>query len=394
MAQAPVFGQSTQILEEEARAIHDRLLTIDTHIDTGPGFATAALDPGRMTRAQVDLPGMRIGGLDAGFFIVYTAQGALNAEGFANARQAAEDKYRGIERMLRAYPDQVGFARTADEAETIAASGRLVALMGMENAYPMGESVADVPMWAARGVRYVSITHFGNNQFGASSNPVTSRCDSAEDQGLTPLGRELVEALNDAGMMVDISHVGRRTGLEALALSRAPVIASHSGARAVYDNPRNLDDEQLRALAAAGGVAQMVAFRSYVGNVDPEATEALNKLRERLGLNGVGSFGTASPAVLDEFARERTRIRSEHPDVTLAQFADHVDHAVAVAGIDHVGLSGDFDGGGGVQGWDSAAESFNVTRELHNRGYAEADLAKPWGANILRDMRAAEAMAR
>jgi len=394
MAQAPVFGQSTQIPEAEARAIHDRLLTIDTHIDTGPGFATAALDPGRMTRAQVDLPGMRIGGLDAGFFIVYTAQGALNAEGFANARQMAEDKYRGIERMLRAYPDQIGFARTADEAETIAASGRLVALMGMENAYPLGESVADVPMWAARGIRYVSITHFGNNQFGASSNPVTSRGDSAEDQGLTALGRDLVEALNDAGMMVDISHVGRRTGLEALALSRAPVIASHSGARAVYDNPRNLDDEQLRALAAAGGVAQMVAFRSYVGNVDPAATEALNKLREGLGLNGVGRFGTASPAVLDEFARERTRIRADHPDVTLAQFADHVDHAVAVAGIDHVGLSGDFDGGGGVQGWDSAAESFNVTRELLNRGYAEADLAKLWGANILRVMRAAEAMAR
>ena len=394
MAQAPVFGQSTQIPEAEARAIHDRLLTIDTHIDTGPGFATAALDPGRMTRAQVDLPGMRIGGLDAGFFIVYTAQGALNAEGFVNARQAAEDKYRGIERMLRAYPDQIGFARTADEAETIAASGRLVALMGMENAYPLGESVADVPMWAARGIRYVSITHFGNNQFGASSNPVTSRGDSAEDQGLTALGRDLVEALNDAGMMVDISHVGRRTGLEALALSRAPVIASHSGARAVYDNPRNLDDEQLRALAAAGGVAQMVAFRSYLGNADPAATEALNKLRERLGLNGVGRFGTASPAVLDEFARERTRIRADHPDVTLAQFADHVDHAVAVAGIDHVGLSGDFDGGGGVQGWDSAAESFNVTRELLNRGYAEADLAKLWGANILRVMRAAEAMAR
>lgn len=394
MAQAPVFGQSTKIPEAEARAIHDRLLTIDTHIDTGPGFATAALDPGRMTRAQVDLPGMRIGGLDAGFFIVYTAQGALNAEGFVNARQAAEDKYRGIERMLRAYPDQIGFARTADEAETIAASGRLVALMGMENAYPLGESVADVPMWAARGIRYVSITHFGNNQFGASSNPVTSRGDSAEDQGLTALGRDLVEALNDAGMMVDISHVGRRTGLEALALSRAPVIASHSGARAVYDNPRNLDDEQLRALAAAGGVAQMVAFRSYLGNADPAATEALNKLRERLGLNGVGRFGTASPAVLDEFARERTRIRADHPDVTLAQFADHVDHAVAVAGIDHVGLSGDFDGGGGVQGWDSAAESFNVTRELLNRGYAEADLAKLWGANILRVMRAAEAMAR
>lgn len=380
--------------EAEARAIHDRLLTIDTHIDTGPGFATEALDPGRMTRAQVDLPGMRAGGLDAGFFIVYTGQGALGADGYAAARHAAEDKFRGIERMLRAYPDQIALARTADDVERIAASGQLVALMGMENAYPLGESLDDLPLWAARGVRYLSMTHFGNNQFGGSSDPVASRGDPADDPGLTDLGRALVPALNDLGIMVDLSHVGRRTGLEALELSRVPVIASHSGARAVFDHPRNLDDEQLRLLAETGGVAQMVAFRSYLGKVDSAVTAALNELRARLGLSAPGAFRTASPAILDEFARKRTRIRAEHPDVTLSAFADHVDHAVQVAGIDHVGLSGDFDGGGGVQGWDSAAESFNVTRELLNRGYGEADLAKLWGQNILRVMRAAEAGAR
>lgn len=380
--------------EAEARAIHDRLLTIDTHIDIGPDYATAALDPGRLTRAQVDLPGMRIGGLDAGFFIVYTQQGALDAAGYAAARQAAEDKYRGIERMLRAYPSQIGLARTADEVEAIAASGRLVALIGIENAYPLGESVADVPMWAARGVRYASITHFGDNQFGGSSNPSKDRGDPETDQGLTDLGRALVEALNDAGIMVDISHVGKRTGLEAMEASRAPVIASHSGARSVYDNPRNLDDAQLRAIAADDGVAQMVAFRSYVAEVDPAASKALGALRERLGLTSGAAFRAATPAVLDEYARERTRVRAAHPDVTLAAFVDHVDHAVKVAGVDHVGLSGDFDGGGGVQGWDNAAETFNVTRELLSRGYSEADLTKLWGGNVLRVMRAAEAAAR
>lgn len=387
-------SMADEMQETEALSIHDRLLTIDTHIDIGPDYATAALDPGRLSRAQVDLPGMRIGGLDAGFFIVYTGQGARNAAGYADARQAAEDKFRGIERMLRAYPDQISQARTADDIAKINATGRLVALIGMENAYPLGESVADVPMWAARGVRYMSITHFGDNQFGASSNPSPSRGDPETDQGLTQLGRDLIEALNDAGIMIDISHVGRRTGLEAMALSRAPVIASHSGARAVYDNPRNLDDAQLEAIKADNGVAQMVAFRSYVGQVDPEMAKALGELRGRLGLTSGAAFRTATPAQLDEYARERSRLRAAHPDVTLSAFVDHMDHAVKIAGIDHVGLSGDFDGGGGVQGWDGASETFNVTSELLKRGYSEDDLAKLWGQNVLRVMRAAEAAAR
>lgn len=382
------------MLEQEARAIHDSLLTIDSHIDTGPGFATPALDPGGFTHAQVDLPGMRVGGLDAGFFIVYTQQGPLNEAGYALARAAAEEKFRGIERMVQAYPERIGLARTAADVRSIAGSGRLVALIGMENAYPLGESVEDVPMWAARGVQYISLTHFGNNQFGASSNPNTANGDGHEDAGLTELGQKLVSACNDAGIMVDISHVGRRTGLEALALSRAPVIASHSGARSVYNNPRNLDDAQLEAIANVNGVAQMVAFRSYVADTDPKASHALNALRSRLGLTSGAAFQQAGPALMEEYARERAHIRAEHPDVTLQQFVDHVDHAVKVIGIDHVGLSGDFDGGGGVQGWDGADESFNVTAVLLKRGYGQGDLAKLWGANILRVMDAVQAMAR
>ena len=381
------------MLEDEVRAIHDRLLTIDTHIDTGPGFATPALDPGGFTRAQVDLPSMRAGGLDAGFFIVYTGQGPLNEAGYDEARQAAEDKYRGIERMLRGYPERIGMARTAEDVRVVAASGRLVGLIGMENAYPLGESIDDVQMWADRGVRYISFTHFGHNQFGASSNPSTANGDQNHDAGLSELGRALVRACNDAGVMIDLSHVGRRTGLEALELSRAPVIASHSGARAVYDNPRNLEDAQLQAIAGAGGVAQMVAFRSYVGDVDPAAGKALMALRTRLGLNSGAAFQKASPSLLDEYAVERTQIRAAHPDVTLAQFVDHVDHAVKVVGIDHVGLAGDFDGGGGVQGWDGADETMNVTRELLTRGYDEADIAKLWGENILRIMDTVQSMA-
>ena len=378
-------------------AVHDRILTIDTHVDIGLGHGSERLDPGRFNYAQVDLPSMRIGGLDAGFFIVYVPQGELDEAGYAEAVEAAEEKYRGITRMLRAYPERTALATTADEVERLAAEGMLVALIGVENSYPLGttpEEVAErVAMWADRGARYASITHFGHNQFGGSSNPSADRGD-AEDPGLNDLGRALVAELNDHGIMVDVSHVGARTAADAMAASRAPVIASHSGAAGVYANPRNLTDEQLRAIAEDDGVAQMVAYRSYVAEEDPATTEAVDALRERLGLTSGAAFAAATPAVLEEYAEERRRIRSENVDVTLAQFADHIDHAVEVAGIDHVGLSGDFDGGGGVQGWDGAEESANVTAELLARGYSEEDLAKLWGGNVLRVMRAAEAAAR
>ena len=193
--------------------------------------------------------------------------------------------------------------------------------------------------------------------------------------------------------MVDISHVGKRTGLEAIELSRSPIIASHSTARAVYDNPRGLDDEQLRAIAEDDGVAQITAFRSYLGPVDEGLSDAIGELRTRLGLESGADFRAATPETLDEYAREQTRLRDEFPDVTLSQFLDHVVHAIEVAGIDHVGLSGDFDGGGGVDGWDGAEDSFNVTAALLERGYTEEDLGKLWSGNILRVLRATEAAA-
>lgn len=394
-AAGPAFTQ-TALTDADGMAIHDRLLTIDSHVDLGPGYGTALLDPGVINEAQVNLPSMRIGGLDAGFFIVFTPQGELTEEGYAEAAEAAEEKYRGILRMLRANPDTIALATTADEVEARNAEGKLVALIGIENGYPLGttpEEVAEtVAMWAERGARYVSITHFGHNQFGGSSNPSSDRGDG-DDPGLSALGRALVAALNDQGLMVDVSHVGRRTTADVIEASRAPVIASHSTAHAIYDNPRGLTDEQLQAIRDDGGVAQITAYRSYLAAIDPQITAATSILKERLGLNSEADFATASPGTLAEYRRETARIRQRFEDVTLATFLDHVDHAVQVAGIDHVGLSGDFDGGGGVEGWDNAADSVNVTTALLERGYSEEDLAKIWGGNLLRVMREVQAAA-
>ena len=395
LAAGPAFTQAA-LTDADAMAVHDRLLTIDSHVDIGTGYGTAMLDPGVIGRAQVDLPSMRIGGLDAGFFSVYTPQGELTEEGYAKAVEAAEEKYRGILRMLRASPDTIALATTADEVEALNAEGMLVALIGIENSYPLGatpeEVAASVAMWGERGARYVSITHFGHNQFGGSSNPSSARGDG-DDPGLSELGRALVAALNDQGIMVDVSHVGPRTTADVMAASRAPVIASHSTAKAVYDNPRGLTDEQLQAIRDDGGVAQITAYRSYLAKVDPQITAAMSILRERLGLNSEADFGAASAGTLAEYGREAALIRGKFEDVTLAQFLDHVDHAVQVAGVDHVGLSGDFDGGGGVEGWDGAADTPNVTLAMLERGYSEEDLAKIWGGNLLRVMREVQAAA-
>lgn len=381
-------------LGETDRALHDRVLTLDTHVDIGQGYATAALDPGGFTRAQVDLPKMREGGLDAAFFIVYVGQGLISPIGYEDAAAIADDKYQAIMRMIRGYGDQIALATTADEVEAIHASGRLVALIGMENSWPLGEDLSNVAMWAERGVRYVSITHFGNNQFGGSSNPNLAQGDPSEDPGLTELGRGLVSELNDHGVMVDVSHVGKRTMLEAIALSRAPVMASHSGARAVYDHPRNLDDEQLRAIRDNGGVAQMVAFRRYIGEVDPDLAEAERALAQEFGFTSRQAYAAATDRQRDAYQARLRDLRASMNDITIATLADHIDHAVQVAGIDHVGIASDFDGGGGVGGWDDASTTPAVTAELIRRGYSESDIAKIWGGNLLRVMRAVEAAAR
>lgn len=390
LAGAAQAADTQDISEAEAREVHDRVLTLDTHVDIGRGYATADLDPGGFTNAQVDLPKMRIGGLDSAFFIVYVGQGDLDDAGYERAREQAEDKYQAIMRMVRGYPDQIELAITADDVERIHADGKLVALIGIENGYPLGESIDEIAMWAERGARYVGLTHFRNNQFGGSSNPNLAAGDPMEDPGLTELGRELIEALNDYGIMVDISHVGPRTSMEAIELSRAPVIASHSGVDGVYEHPRNLSDEQLDAVRDNGGVVQLVAFRGYVAEVDPRIARDQAALREALGMDTAEGRQAASPETWAEYAAEMADIRARYPDVTLEQFVDHIDYAVNRIGVEHVGIVSDFDGGGGVEGWDDASETLNVTWELLRRGYSEEDIALLWSGNTLRVMRAVE----
>lgn len=384
-------------LEAKARAIHEKVVALDTHVDIPLDFASATVDPGGFTASQVDLPKMRAGGLDAAFFIVYTPHGPVTEEGFRKGHEIAETRLKAIRRFVSAYPNEIALAMSAAEARAIARSGRKVALIGMENAYPLGPSPTegDIDALAAAGVRYAGITHFGHNQFGDSSNPDTEGGDPEEKWGgLSPEGRALVEKLNRAGIMVDVSHAGRKTMMQALELSRAPIIASHSGVKAIADAARNLDDEQLRALAAKGGVAQIVALDVYVKPLNDSQKAFQERIRKEMGLESPDARAAMSPEVAAVYEKRMADVWAIEPRATVADFVNHIDHAVKVAGIDHVGIASDFDGGGGIVGWEDASETLNVTRELVKRGYTEEEIAKIWSGNLLRVLGAAEKTAR
>ncbi|MFT7486162.1 MAG: membrane dipeptidase [Candidatus Paceibacteria bacterium] len=383
-------------LLSRARSIHWKTLTLDTHKDIAVSLASPELpedpklaaaarlsqDPTLWGTNQVDFPKMRAGGLDVAFFIVYVGQGTLDAEGFASAKQVAFSKFDTIERMARRYPDQIEIARSPADVERIRASGKLVACIGMENGYPMGEDLSLIEEFHRRGARYMGITHNRHSQLGDSNTPE----DAPIHGGLSDLGRRAIEEMNRVGIMVDISHAGEETTMQAIAHSKAPVIASHSSVDAVLVHGRNLSDRELLALKANGGVIQIVAFATYVkGNEARDAYVA--EARKELGM--VGGNG----ATREDREELRMRVRQyddTHEGATVADMADHIDHAVNLIGIDHVAISSDFDGGGGVAGWNDASETFNVTLELVRRGYDEEAIAKLWSQNTLRVWRAVE----
>ena len=391
-------AQETEVaLVARARAIHERVLTIDTHDDIPLDFATADVDPGVRGARQVDLPKMEEGGLDAGFFVVYVGQTERTPENEAQAKADAMTKFEAIHRMAEEmYPDRIAIAYTADDFERIAADGRSIAAIGIENGYVIGRDLSLMQTYHDLGARYFGLVHNGHNDIADSASPRPNLGDApAEHGGLSAFGAEVVAEANRLGMMLDVSHASRAAMLDTLRLSQAPVIASHSSVRALADNPRNLDDEQLLALRDNGGVVQTVALGAFVSNAAAARDDAVRTLRTDVGLP---RFGPADPAGLDEAARAEydrrmAEIDRRWPAANVATFVDHIDYAVELIGLDHVGISSDFDGGGGVVGWNHAGETFNVTLELVRRGYTEAQIAQLWGGNLLRVLREVERVA-
>lgn len=373
---------------EKMQALHDRILTLDTHIDIPLTYMTE-IQPQFETDLQVDIPKLEKGALDSGFWIIYTPQGELTPEGYKAGLKIAETRYRAIQMFTEQNRNRVALAFTAKDVRDIVASGRHAVLMGMENAYPLGPTAEKVPLWARRGVRYMGITHFGHNQFGDSSNPSPERETDPRHNGLSDAGRKLIRAMNENGVMVDVSHAGKATMMQAADFSRTPIIASHSGVKAVADSARNLDDEQLLKIKAVGGVAQMVALGSYVKLPTAEQQAARDALDVEYGDRAGWDQQTQ-----DLYREQRAKITALAPEANVSDFVDHIDHAVKIAGIDSVGIASDFDGGGGIEGWKDASETQNVTEELVRRGYTEAEIGKIWGGNLLRVLEQVESAAR
>jgi membrane dipeptidase len=404
-AQAP----AEDALIEKARAIHERVIALDTHADISPANFTAERNYTQRLDNQVNLPKMFDGGLDAAFFIVYVGQGPLTPEGYERAYRSAIDKFDAIHRLTKEIaPDKIGMALTSADARRLNAAKKKIAFIGVENGYPLGDettAIQRVREFHQRGARYLSLAHNGHSQLADSNNGEAT--GEWLHNGLSPLGKRVIQELNRAGIMVDISHPSKEANLQAIALSKAPVIASHSGARALCNHSRNLDDEQLMALKKNGGVAQAVALASYVKTPPPpssERTAALNKLAAELGLpegslggggRGGRGGGRGRGGALGQLSEEkrlevqkRLAELDKHfpppPRATVKDFVDHIDYIAKKIGIDHVGISSDFDGGGGIDGWNDASETFNVTLELVRRGYTEQQIAKIWSGNLLR----------
>lgn len=387
MSEADPTQMSETELRANARVIHDAVLSIDSHDDIPFDFATESVDPLNGVR-QVNLENMRTGGLDAGFFIVFVAQNERTPENYAQAKVDAMTKFDAIHRMAdEMYPDIIELAYTADDVERIHASGKLVAAIGIENGYVIGTDLSLLERYHELGARYITLSHGGHNDIADSSRVRPEYGDEeSEHDGISAFGEQVIAEMNRLGIMVDVSHIAKASALDAIRLSRAPVIASHSNTRATTEHFRNMDDETLLALKDSGGVMQATALAEFVKTLTPEQKEAIAKLLADFGLE---RFGHAVSLPIDERDKLMDGLRAiGFADV--GDFIDHVDHAVDLIGIDHVGLSSDFDGGGGIVDWLDASETFNITLELVRRGYSQDDIKKLWGGNLLRVWREVE----
>lgn len=376
--------------QDEARQVHEGLLTLDTHLDTPANLANPDFDITEhgdpfTDHTQVDLPRMKEGGLDGGFWVIYTSQGDLTEEAYHAARDGALMRAVAIREMVAAHPDDFALATKPEDAARIVAEGKRIVYQSIENSYPLGEDISLLETFYDLGVRMVGPVHFANNQFADSATDP----DGPDWGGLSPAGRELVKKANELGMILDASHASDDVLRQMIELSATPVILSHSGVRALYDHPRNVGDELLLALAESGGVIQMNAYSAYIADIeqDPARTEAMDALRKVY-------FETSNPTPeqMAAMEAERRRIEETWPEVraSFEVYMEQVLHALDLLGPEHVGFGADWDGGGGLDGLEDVSAIPKITERLLEEGYTEEELEMMWSGNVLRLLAAAE----
>lgn len=405
------YSQDSIALIERAKAIHERVITLDTHCDFNVKNFTDSTNYTQDLESQVTLPKMNQGGLDVAWFIVYTGQEDLTDKGFKEAHETAMGKFNAIHKLVDDIaPEQIELALTSDDVRRIVKSGKKVAMIGIENGYPVGNDIANVEKFYDLGGRYMSLSHNGHSQLSDSN---TGESDSIWlHNGLSDLGKKVITEMNRVGMMIDVSHPSKEAMKAMIELSQVPLIASHSSARALCGHSRNLDDEQLEWLKKNGGVVQTVAFSSYLNTEKHEKYDAFKK---EVGLKIMDSMNVAylERSDLKELSEEqrdayyevlkkvspivdaKLKTMKNVPEaVSVSDLVNHIDYMVNKIGIEHVGISSDFDGGGGIEGWKDASETFNVTLELVKRGYTEEQIAMLWSGNLLRVLDEVQAFAQ
>jgi membrane dipeptidase len=392
-----LFNQSARSQDDlvtKSLLIHKQIFTVDSHNDTpmrlgDSTFDISATHDPRKGGGKMDFPRMKEGGLDGAFFAVFTGQGPLTDEGRASAYQRAKTTYDQIYKAAAKHSEVAAVALSPKDGYRLEKEGKISMFIGMENGYPLGQDIKRVQEFYLLGTRYITLCHSKNNDI----------CDSSTDRagalhnGLSDFGKQVVQEMNRLGIMVDVSHMSDKSFYDVVAASKTPVIASHSCARALCNNPRNLDDDMLRALAKNGGVIQMCILSAYVKSPEPnpERDRAEAAIREKYG-----DWSKLTQPELKTAREELNALRQKYPETlaTVKDMVDHIDHIVKVAGIDHVGVGTDFDGGGGLADCFDASQMGNITIELVKRGYTKKDIEKIWSGNLFRVMNEVEAFAR
>ncbi|MCF5052796.1 membrane dipeptidase [Pseudomonas syringae] len=390
---------------KQANEMQDRLLSFDSHITVPVDFGTAGNEADKDGSGQFDLAKAARGRLSGAALTIFGWPEIWNGpnaphkptEGFVEAaRHEQEVRYKIISAMVRDFPNQVAIAYTPDDFRRLHGEGKFAIFISMLNAYPLGNDLNQLDLWAARGMRMFGFSYVGNNAWSDSSRPLPFFNDSVDAlDGLSDIGKQAVHRLNDLGVIIDVSQMSTKALEQVAQLSRTPMVASHSAPRAAVDIPRNLSDKELQLIKNSGGVVQIVGFSAYLRPLSQPTQDKLNKLRARFDLPPLPNLAMAlmpGDAIIaawpeqkfGQYASALYGILEEEPKATLKDLGDAIDYTVRKIGIDHVGLSSDFNDGGGIEGWNNVGEVRNVTAELIQRGYSEADIAKLWGGNFLR----------